>query len=191
MTDRLCLLRHGDTAWTEQGRHTGVQEVALSNKGREQAQRAGRLLAGKSFARVLVSPQSRAIETCELAGFGEGARRCEDLIEWDYGEYEGLTERETHRRQPGWNLFCDGAPGGESPEQVAKRIQRVLAATQERSGECLLVGHGKLLRALAALWVERTIPFARTLPMGPAAIALLARDGSVPLLELWNYRGEL
>jgi probable phosphoglycerate mutase len=187
MPHAVWLLRHGDTPWTERGLHTGLEEVELSERGREQARSAGLALNGRRFERVLVSPQSRARETCELAGYGAEAEECRELVEWDYGDYEGLTDEETQRRAPGWNLFCDGAPEGESPAQVAARIRRVFAGLRDSSGPCLLVGHSKTLRALAALWLECEVSLARVLPMHPAAIAVLDHDGEVPGLRLWDY----
>ena len=186
MTDCIWLLRHGDTDWTEQGRHTGRCDVQLSARGRSQVQRAGKRLAGKPFDHVLVSPQTRAIETCELAGFGEGSRRCSELVEWDYGEYEGLTDDETQQRQPGWDLFRDGCPGGERPQQVTARLDQLLVKLASLRGTCLLVGHGKTLRALAARWIEQDVALGSSLPMDPAAISVLEREPSGPVLRLWN-----
>jgi probable phosphoglycerate mutase len=131
--------------------------VQLSARGRAQAREAGQRLAGRSFDHVLVSSQTRALETCELAGFGEVSRRCETFVEWDYGEYERLTDDETQRRQPGWDLFRDGCPGGESPQQVTARLGRLLVELDALGGTCLIVGHGKTLRALAARWVEEDV----------------------------------
>jgi broad specificity phosphatase PhoE len=149
--------------------------------------RAGGFLAGRAFARVLVSPQTRALETCELAGFGIGREVCDELVEWDYGEYEGLTDDETQRRDPGWDLFRDGCPGGEMPDQVTERVDRLLRMLGESEGSCLLVGHGKLLRALAARWVLHTVALGSVLPLDPAAISVLERESAAPLLRLWNF----
>ena len=150
MSDHVWLLRHGDTSWTRAQRHTGRQDIPLSRTGRAQVRRTALTLVGRPFAHVLVSPQLRAQETCRLVGQGGAARVCEDLVEWDYGEYEGLTDQQTQERHPGWDLFRDGCPGGETPGQVAARVDRLLAIVGELDGECLLVAHGKLLRALAA-----------------------------------------
>lgn len=191
MSDRLWLLRHGDTEWSERELHTGRQDVPLNGRGREQARSAGRRLGGLQFDRVLVSPQGRALETCELAGFGDRAVVCDELVEWDYGEYEGLSDAQTQQRHPGWELFRDGAPGGESPAEVAARLSELLSATEEIPGPCLLVSHGKLLRALAAVWIEAEIALGAALPYDPAAISLLERESRQPLLRLWNYANEL
>ena len=186
MTDSIWLLRHGDTSWTRAQRHTGRQDVALSRTGRAQVRRAGLTLVGHRFAHVLVSPQLRAQETCRLVGRADDAQVCEELKEWDYGEYEGLTDEETQQRAPGWNLFRDGCPGGESPEQVQARVERLLDMVRPLEGPCLLVSHGKLLRALAARWLDGDMTMGSVLSLDPAAISLLEREGDRPLLRLWN-----
>ncbi len=191
MADSIWLLRHGDTSWTRAQRHTGRQDVPLSRSGRAQARRVGLALSGRSFAHVLVSPQSRAMDTCRLVGQSAAAQVCEDLVEWDYGEYEGLTDAETQEREPGWNLFRDGCPGGESPAQVQARVERVLERVGALEGPCLLVSHGKLLRALAARWLDADITLGDRLPLDPAAISLVEREGSRPLLRLWNLTPSL
>jgi probable phosphoglycerate mutase len=191
MTDPLWLLRHGATQWSERELHTGRADPPLSPEGREQAAAAGQLLEGRRFAGVMVSPQLRAQETCRLAGFGERAEVWDELVEWDYGTYEGLTDDDTGERRPGWNLFRDGAPEGESPAQVAARIHRILRHLESISGPCLLVGHGKLLRALAAVWIGQGIELGTSLPMDPAAVSVLEREDDIPLVRLWNFHGGL
>jgi len=188
MSDCVFLLRHGDTEWTEHELHTGLRDVPLSDAGRDQAREAGRLLAGRHFDRVLVSPQSRARETAELAGIAEPDEVDHDLVEWDYGEYEGQTDAQVRRVDPDWNLFRDGAPGGESPEHVRARADRVLAHVGQLEGVVLLVGHGKMLRALAARWLGYDVSLGSGLAMDPAAICVLEREQTAgPLLRLWNY----
>lgn len=191
MSEHVWLLRHGDTSWTRAQRHTGRQDVPLSRTGRAQARRAGLTLEGRQFAHVLVSPQSRALETCRMAGHGGDLQVCPELVEWDYGEYEGLTDAETQERAPGWNLFRDGCPGGESPEQVHSRVRTLLEHVDRLEGPCLLVSHGKLLRALAALWLGADITLGDLLPLDPAAISLLERENGRPLLRLWNLTPRL
>ena len=190
MAELIWLLRHGDTTWTEHEQHTGRKELSLSADGRAQAYRAGERLAGMTFATVLVSPQRRAIETAELAGLDTDTRR-EDLVEWDYGDYEGLTDEQTEARRPGWDLFQDGAPGGESPEDVRARCDRIITECRALAGPVILVGHGKMLRALAARWIGQPISIGAFLPMDPAAISALVLERGGPLLKLWNYTGEL
>jgi broad specificity phosphatase PhoE len=191
VANSIWLLRHGDTSWTRAERHTGRQDVPLSRSGRAQARRARLALSGRSFAHVLVSPQLRAMETCRLVGQAADAQVSEDLMEWDYGEYEGLTDAETEERAPGWNLFRDGCPGGESPAQVQDRVHRVLELVSSLDGPCLLVSHGKLLRALAARWLDAELTFGDRLALDPAALSLLERDGTRALLRLWNLTPSL
>jgi broad specificity phosphatase PhoE len=186
VSDSIWLLRHGDTSWTRAQRHTGRQDVPLSRTGRAQVRRSGLTLVGRQFAHVLVSPQLRAMETCRLVGRADDAQVRDELAEWDYGEYEGLTDEETQQRSPGWSLFRDGCPGGETPEQVQQRVDRVLEVVRPLEGPCLLVSHGKLLRALAARWLGCDIAMGSILPLDPAAISLLEREGDRPLLRLWN-----
>lgn len=190
MSDCVFLLRHGDTEWTEHELHTGRKDVRLSDGGREQARQAGRLLAGERFDHVLVSPQSRARETAELAGVGALAQVDDDLVEWDYGEYEGKTDAEVRATQPEWDLFRHGAPEGEAPGQVAARVDRVLARVSALGGVVLLVGHGKTLRALAARWLGCDVGLGSGLAMDPAAISVLEHEVAGPLLRLWNYSSE-
>ena len=129
MSDCVWLLRHGDTEWTQRGLHTGRKDVPLSERGRDQARAAGRVIAHHRFDNVLVSPQTRALETCRLAGLGPTAEQNGDLVEWDYGEYEGMTDEQTETRDPGWDVFRDGAPGGESPNQITACVDRVIEAS--------------------------------------------------------------
>jgi broad specificity phosphatase PhoE len=191
VADSIWLLRHGDTSWTRAQRHTGRQDIPLSRTGRAQARRAGLALTGRSFAHVLVSPQLRAMETCRLVGRGSDAQVNDDLVEWDYGEYEGLTDAETQEREPGWSLFRNGCPGGESPAEVSARVDRVLEMVGALEGPCLLVSHGKLLRALAARWLGDEVALGDLLALDPAAISVLERDGSRTLLRLWNLTPSL
>jgi broad specificity phosphatase PhoE len=191
MPDSIWLLRHGDTSWARSQRHTGRQDVPLSRTGKAQARRAALVLAGRPFAHVLVSPQTRALETCALAVHGVPTTVCEDLVEWDYGEYEGLTDAETQALAPGWNLFRDGCPGGESPAQVTERVDHVLELVARLEGDCLLVSHGKLLRALAARWLKHDIALGNDLALDPAAISRLQREEERPLLGLWNLSPSL
>lgn len=195
MSEKIWLLRHGDTEWTEEELHTGRREVPLSEAGREQARAAGGRLARERFDHVLVSPQVRAQQTCELAGFAARARDCPELVEWDYGDVEGLGDAQTEERHPGWDLFRDGAPGGESVTAVIERADRVLSLVGELAGTCLLIGHGKMLRALAARFLAQEITLGSALALGaglaldPGAISLLEREADGPLLRLWNYTG--
>jgi probable phosphoglycerate mutase len=190
MASLIWLLRHGDTTWTEHERHTGRKDIPLSEAGRQQARRAGELLAGIAFASVLVSPQRRAMETARLAGLQIEGHTCAQLVEWDYGEYEGLTDEQTRERYPSWSLFRDGAPGGERPDDVAARADRLIERCRTLPGPCILVGHGKMLRALAARFIEQPVALGAHLPMDPAAVSILQDERAGSLLRLWNYTGE-
>ncbi|HTY71820.1 MAG TPA: histidine phosphatase family protein [Actinomycetes bacterium] len=186
----LVLLRHGETAWSRAGRHTGRTDVPLTERGREQAAAAGALLAGRAFALVLSSPLQRARETAGLAGYAD-PRLEPDAVEWDYGGYEGLTSEQI-RAQVGhdWTIFSDGVvPGatpGESLAQVAARADRVLARALEARGDVLLFSHGHFLRVLAARWVGQPPGFAARLALGTAALSRLGYEHGTPAVLEWN-----
>src|SRR5262245_29661704 len=147
------LIRHGETEWSRSGRHTGVTDVPLTEKGRREARLLGPSLSAVELALVLSSPLQRARSTCELAGLGQAMQLDDDLMEWRYGQYEGLTTKEILRIAPGWALFSDGCPGGESPEQVGARVDRLIARVRASAGTVALFAHGHLLRVLAARWI--------------------------------------
>lgn len=191
MSDCVWLLRHGDTGWSEAERHTGLSDPPLSPTGRAQARAAGTRLGGRAFQRVLVSPQQRALETCELAGYATQAVIDPLLVEWDYGDLEGITDRQARERLPGWDLFHDGAPGGERSLQIAARADQLLATVDRCPGRCLLVGHGKFLRALAARWLGQPVELGSMLPFDAAALAVLEREDGRPLLRSWNHTPSL
>ena len=153
-TNDVWLIRHGETEWSRSGRHTGLTDLPLTAAGRRAARSLAPVLARESFALVLTSPRQRARETCELAGLGDRARVDPDLVEWNYGEYEGLTSVEIRGRSPGWLLFTDGAPGGERPEDVSRRVDRVIGQARVAPGNVAIFAHGHLLRSLAARWLE-------------------------------------
>ena len=146
----LFAVRHGETEWSLSGRHTGTTEIPLTNKGRRLAERLRPVLAKELFALVRCSPMQRARETCELAGLGDVAVVDPDLAEWNYGDYEGLTPKQIHEMAPGWLIFRDGCPGGEAPEQVAERVDRVIARARTADGDVALFAHGHVLRVLAS-----------------------------------------
>jgi probable phosphoglycerate mutase len=182
----LWLLRHGSTEWTRTQRHTGRTDVPLDEAGRREAVRAGQTLAGHPFAQVLVSPLHRARETCELAGFGAVSRVTPDLAEWDYGEYEGRTTDEIRAERPGWNLFADGVPAGESASEVGRRADRVVEAARAATGDTLCVAHGHLLRVLAARWVGLPPAAGRLWALWPGSVSVLGYEREVPVLTRWN-----
>jgi len=180
----VVLVRHGETEWSREGRHTGRTDIPLTARGREEAERVGAALRGRRFARVLVSPLQRARDTCALAGFG-GAELRSELLEWDYGEYEGLTSAQIRERRPDWFLWRDGCPGGEMPDQVGRRVDPVVELLGG-GGDALLVAHGHLLRVLASLWIGEPPAHGAHLALGTAAISVLGFEHEVPTLQRWN-----
>jgi len=184
-TGTLVVVRHGATEWSESGRHTSRTDLPLVPAGRRRAQGLARVLDRKDFARVLCSPLRRALETCELAGFGgEGVEIYEDLREWDYGDYEGLTTPEIWREWPGWLLWRDGCPGGESPAQVAARADRVIGLLDER--DTIAFAHGHLLRVLAARWIGLGPEGGGRLALSPARLSKLGYERAQRVIEHWN-----
>src|SRR4029453_13058072 len=150
----VVLVRHGETEWSRSGRHTGRSDVPLTEKGSAAAERLPVCLSEWTFGRVLTSPLQRATETCRLAGLAERMELREDLREWDYGEYEGRTTPDIRKERPGWTLWSDGVPGGETAEQVAARADRLIAEIRTGSDDVALFGHGHILRVMAARWIE-------------------------------------
>jgi probable phosphoglycerate mutase len=181
-------VRHGATAWSIALRHTGSSDLPLEPEGREQARAVGRRLAHHHFALVLVSPLERARETCELAGFGQ-AQVCDDLREWDYGAYEGRTTAEIRSERPGWSLWSDGAPGGETLSQVATRADRVVAAARAVPGDVLIFAHAHILRVVAARWLALPAGDGSRWVLGPASLSVLGWERETPVIERWNDTG--
>ncbi|MGZ9158047.1 MAG: histidine phosphatase family protein, partial [Nitrospira sp.] len=147
------MIRHGETAWSLNGRHTGTTDIPLTDNGRRLAERLRPALARNAFRLVLCSPMQRARDTCDLAGFGNTAVIDADLVEWNYGNYEGLTPIQIHEIAPGWLIFRDGCPGGEAPEQVGARVDRVIARARAADGDVVMFAHGHVLRVLVARWI--------------------------------------
>ncbi len=175
----VVLVRHGETEWTRSGQHTGRVDIALTDRGRADAERLRDRLAPMRFARVLVSPLARARETCALAGLGPRAEERVELLEWDYGQYEGQTSPQILAARPDWSLWRDGCPGGETAAEVGARVDRLLADVAQVEGNVALFAHGHLLRVLAARWME--LP-----PQGGARLALSTSSLSVLGLERGN-----
>jgi broad specificity phosphatase PhoE len=182
----LTLVRHGQTEWSQNGRHTSTTDLALLPEGRERAEGLQRVLDRSGFGRVISSPRARALQTARLAGFGEEVEIWDDLVEWDYGEYEGLTTPEIQVQAPGWNLWRDGCPGGESPAQVSARVDAVIARAVEGGGEVILFAHGHILRALSARWLGQDVGFGARMGLSPATISRLGHDHDERVLERWN-----
>jgi len=182
----LLLVRHGQTEWSRDGLHTGRTDVPLTAVGRSQAERLREALSGRAFARVLTSPLSRAAETCRLSGLGERAEARDELLEWDYGEYEARTTASIREQRPGWRLWRDGCPGGESAADVGARADRVLAELRALDGDAVLFAHGHLLRVLAARWVGLGPEHGALLALATGALSALGWEREQPVIWLWN-----
>jgi broad specificity phosphatase PhoE len=182
----LVLVRHGETEWSASGKHTSVTDVPLLESGRRDAERLGERLAGRSFALVLTSPRTRARETCARAGFGAVAQVDEDLAEFVYGEYEGRTTPEIREERPGWSVWRDGAPGGETAEQVGVRADRVIERALAAGGDVALFAHGHLLRVLAARWIGLPATYGGHLALSTGALCQLGFERERRAIWRWN-----
>jgi broad specificity phosphatase PhoE len=184
----VYLARHGGTAWTVTGQHTGVTDLPLTAEGEGEAIRLGERLEGLTFTEVITSPLQRAVRTCQLAGFGSTANVDPDLREWNYGRYEGRTSAEIHAERPDWNLFRDGCPDGESPDQAGERADRVIRRVRAIAGDVLLFSSGHFLRALVARWLGLPSAAGRYFVLGTASLSKLGyeHDRSEPATLLWN-----
>jgi broad specificity phosphatase PhoE len=180
------LVRHGETEWSRTGRHTGRTDVPLTVRGRQEAQAVGDALRNRDFALVLTSPLGRALETCRLAGFGERALPRDELMEWDYGAYEGRTTTEIREERPGWTLWGDGVPEGETIAEVGARADRVIRELRSADGDALLFAHGHVLRTLAARWLGLEPEAGRLLALDPATISTLGYERETSVVRLWN-----
>jgi probable phosphoglycerate mutase len=182
----IVLVRHGETEWSASGRHTSRTDVPLTASGREAARRLGERLAGREFALVLTSPRARARDTCAAAGFGDVAEVTDDLAEWDYGGYEGLTTPEIRVDRPGWLLWDDGVPGGETATQVTARADRVIERALAAGGDVALFAHGHILRVVGARWVGRPAEFGGRLRLDTATLSELGFEHENRVLLHWN-----
>lgn len=186
MADELWLIRHAETEWSKTNLHTGRTDVPLTDAGREHARALRATLASVAFSTVLVSPLSRARETAELAGLGDGARVRDDLMEWDYGAYEGITTTAIREQRPGWLLWRDGVPEGETADDVGARADRVIAEAVAAPGLVAIVAHGHVLRVLAARWLEQPAAFGGRLALKTAAIGRCGFEREMRVLTGWN-----
>jgi broad specificity phosphatase PhoE len=189
MVSSVYLGRHGETDWSRSGRHTGRTEIPLSAQGELNARRLASALAPVNFSHVLTSPRQRARRTCELAGVGAGAVSDPDLAEWDYGDYEGLTSAEILKERPGWELFRDGCPGGETPPQVAARADRLIARVRSMQGNVALFSHGHFGRALAVRWAGLPVGDGERLLLDTASLGILSYEHAnpaAPVIARWN-----
>jgi probable phosphoglycerate mutase len=182
----IVLVRHGETEWSLNGRHTSRTNLPLTERGRQRAVALGPELSKWSFSLVLSSPLLRARETCELAGYGDAAVVFEELKEWDYGEYEGLTTPQIRETNPGWSLWRDGCPGGEQPEQVGARADEVIARLLSAEGDTLAFAHGHILRVLSARWIELPPAGGARFALGAGAICVLGFERETQVVREWN-----
>jgi len=182
----IWLVRHGETAWSRLGKHTGRTDIPLTEEGTLQARAVGAYLAGRRFDQVLVSPLRRARQTCELAGYAALARVVPDLAEWDYGAYEQRLTAEVRAEIPGWTIWTHGVPGGETLDQVATRARRVLATVEAGTGDALLFAHGHLLRVLAACWIRLPPATGGVLALDAGSVSVLGFETERQVLRRWN-----
>ncbi len=180
------IVRHGETEWSLNGRHTGRTDLELTKEGRRRAVAVGKQLAGREFVLVLSSPLLRARETCALAGFSGAAEIDDDLHEWDYGDYEGLTSVQIHEQRPDWRLWRDGCPGGESPAQVAARADRVIERVRATDGDSLLFAHGHILRVLGARWIGLGPDGGSMFALDAGAVSVLGFEHEAEVFQRWN-----
>jgi broad specificity phosphatase PhoE len=179
-------IRHGETAWSLSGQHTGTTDIPLTENGRRLAERMRPVLTKETFALVLVSPMQRARETCRLAGLGDKAVVDPDLVEWNYGEYEGLTPKQIDEVAPGWLIFRDGCPGGEAPDEVGARADRVIARARAAEGDVALFSHGHLLRVLVARWLGLPAGAGQHFLLDTATLSVLSDYRGIPAVRTWN-----
>jgi len=182
----VVLARHGETEWSLSGRHTGKTDLPLTEEGRRQARTLGPLLSAWTFSLVLTSPLQRALETCRLAGYGDQAQVRPDLVEWDYGRYEGLTSKQIAKIQPTWSLWRDGGPGGETPADVGRRADRVIAEVHGVDGDVLIFAHGHVLRVLASRWLDEPPEGGRHYALQTATLSVLSYEHTDPVIRRWN-----
>jgi broad specificity phosphatase PhoE len=183
---RVFVLRHGATEWSVTGRHTGRTDLPLSPEGEDEARQLGALLGGRPFAAVLVSPLARAQETCRLAGYAGVAETTDDLLEWDYGDYEGLTIAQSRETVPGWTVWTGGCPGGETIAEVAARADRVIARARAVDGDVALFAHGHILRVLTARWCDLDPTQGRCFALDTAKLSTLGWEHEYPTIHTWN-----
>jgi broad specificity phosphatase PhoE len=182
----VFAIRHGETAWSLSGQHTGTTDIPLTDNGRRLAERLRPVLAKESFGLVLVSPMQRARETCDLVGLGGRAVVEPDLMEWNYGEYEGITTAQIHQSRPGWQIFNDGGPGGETPEQVGARVDRVIARARTAYGDVALFAHGHVLRVLGARWIGLPAGSGQHFLLDTGTLSVLGDYRGVAAVKVWN-----
>jgi broad specificity phosphatase PhoE len=186
LANRVFIVRHGETEWSRSGQHTSRTDLALTEAGRKQVAELVPALAAEHFDLVLCSPLRRARETCELTGFAGVAETCDDLTEWDYGDYEGLTTPEIRERDPNWDLWRDGCPGGEQPAEIVARVDRVLARLASVDGDALAFAHGHVLRVLTARWLKMDVAAGARFQLAAGAVGVLGYERETEVLDRWN-----
>ncbi len=182
----IWLIRHGETAWTVTGQHTGKRDIPMTETGESHAMAVGKFLNGKSFEMVLVSPLSRAQDTCRLAGYAKNAIVVSEIAEWDYGNYEGRTRQEIRQEIPGWTIWSNGVPGGETLEQVAQRAQRTIERILNAKGDVALFSHGHFLRVLACCWLGLAPVTAGLFMLDTASVSILGSESTRRVMKRWN-----
>jgi broad specificity phosphatase PhoE len=187
----IYLVRHGETEWSITRQHTGSTDIPLTEKGEADAVQLGKSLKNHAFAKVMSSPRSRALRTCELAGFIKECEIDSDLAEWDYGQYEGITTKEIHLIQPSWDLFEDGCPGGETPDEIGERADRVLEYLKALKADVLIFSHGHFLRVLGTRWINLPANQASHFLLDTSSISILSFEHTLsrPVIKLWNSKG--
>jgi probable phosphoglycerate mutase len=183
---RIWLVRHGETEWSKSGQHTGRTDIPLTPIGEEQGKALGRHLAGRRFALVLTSPLGRARETCRLAGYAHGAQVTDDLLEWNYGIYEGRTTAAVRAEQPGWSIWTTPVPQGETVEQVGERARRAIERASTVDGDVAFFAHAHILRILAACWIGLPPIHGRNLTLGTASVSVLGYERETRVIQVWN-----
>jgi probable phosphoglycerate mutase len=187
----IWLVRHGETAWSKTGQHTGRTDVPLTEEGRRRAEALGRHLAGRPFALVLSSPLVRALDTCRLAGYGDQVQLTDDLLEWDYGAYEGRRTVDIRKERPGWLLWKDGVPGGETAEQVGARARKVIERAAAADGDVAMFSHGHMLRVLGAAWIGLAPVAGQWLALSTSALCRLGYEHDYRVIQAWNQDSHL
>ena len=185
---RVYVIRHGETEWSVSGQHTGITDVPLTPNGRAMARMLAHALREMEFEVVLSSPLRRALETCEIAGLGKRVVLEPDLVEWNYGVYEGRTPQQIRQQDPDWLLFRDGAPGGETPEQVGVRVDCVIARIRATEGDVAVFAHGHILRVFGARWLELDVSYGSRFRLDTSTISVLSYYHGIPAIERWNDR---
>ena len=182
----IWLVRHGETEWSLTGQHTGSTDIPLTENGERQAEELGRTLADHEFVRVLSSPKARALDTCRRAGYGDVVELTDDLVEWDYGDYEGRRTIDIRKERPGWTLWTGGVPNGETAQQVGARAGRVIDDVERTGGDVAVFAHGHVLRVLTATWLGLEPEAGRLFALSTATLSVLGYERETRVIRLWN-----